>query len=106
MMRRPPSSTLFPYTTLFRPRHPARTHRPLRLPASPARGLRRRRPGPLGGTRARGRDLEARLRLLQARGVRPGPRPRARLPRAARVAGGEEDLRMTRRLGVIAAGVW
>src|SRR5256885_12069035 len=28
MIRRPPRSTLFPYTTLFRSHDPARTHRP------------------------------------------------------------------------------
>src|SRR5438105_6582853 len=36
MLRRPPSSTLFPYTTLFRS-PPARRHRDVRLPARPAR---------------------------------------------------------------------
>src|SRR6266480_5695040 len=51
MIRRPPRSTLFPYTTLFRSRHPAR--RPALLsscglgPARPigVRGLRTRRRG-------------------------------------------------------------
>src|SRR5688572_32505079 len=43
MIRRPPRSTLFPYTTLFRSsfRDPATTHQ--RRPTSPARG-----PWPLG----------------------------------------------------------
>src|SRR5256885_8238284 len=47
MIRRPPRSTLFPYTTLFRsqsetpPAFPARQPRPAAAPASPSR-----RPGP------------------------------------------------------------
>src|SRR2546430_10289419 len=43
MIRRPPRSTLFPYTTLFRPPPPHRAH-----PADPARG-----PAalPVGGSR-------------------------------------------------------
>src|SRR5260370_27936631 len=41
MIRRPPRSTLFPYTTLFRSRHHRRTHRPpsaraIPLPSMPA----------------------------------------------------------------------
>src|SRR3712207_8271706 len=53
MIRRPPRSTLFPYTTLFRSRHavlPARGGRPAELPRA-RRGVRggrlRRRRGPL-----------------------------------------------------------
>src|SRR2546430_11996625 len=35
MIRRPPRSTLFPYTTLFRSRRPSSTGSPLRTPTSP-----------------------------------------------------------------------
>src|SRR5882762_1823374 len=49
MIRRPPRSTLFPYTTLFRSRRP------------PARAVLPRAPGDRGGLRARG------LRLLPRR---------------------------------------
>src|SRR2546425_3662616 len=49
MIRRPPRSTLFPYTTLFRSRSP-RLRRP-----SPAGGLVRRRRGRRGPFRARRR---------------------------------------------------
>src|SRR5690606_41644895 len=52
-IRRPPRSTLFPYTTLFRSRERvllARRHRALHQPAEDLRALRRlvhvRRPGP------------------------------------------------------------
>src|SRR2546422_6990184 len=49
MIRRPPRSTLFPYTTLFRSRTPRRTSRPLPPPApaaspSPAPSCGRTRP--------------------------------------------------------------
>src|SRR5256885_8644385 len=48
MIRRPPRSTLFPYTTLFRSRAPDR-HRPARHadpPRHPGRGQHRRAPHP------------------------------------------------------------
>src|SRR2546425_6906759 len=49
MIRRPPRSTLFPYTTLFRSRLPRR-HRRARADRIPPRGDRRRaRRAPLGG---------------------------------------------------------
>src|SRR6266567_7449458 len=54
MIRRPPRSTLFPYTTLFRPRAPVR-----------------RRPGAGPGRAAPG--IGARIRP----GSRPRPRPRS-----------------------------
>src|SRR6266487_6547018 len=41
MIRRPPRSTLFPYTTLFRSRTVAGTLGRRRLPAGPGRGVRR-----------------------------------------------------------------
>src|SRR3712207_7229041 len=44
MIRRPPRSTLFPYTTLFRSRHPGRPGR--RPGRDPVRQLRLRDPGP------------------------------------------------------------
>src|SRR2546426_4313554 len=44
MIRRPPRSTLFPYTTLFRSRRGQR-----RLPPAAGRGPRPRRPGRHGG---------------------------------------------------------
>src|SRR5215213_12028686 len=43
MIRRPPRSTLFPYTTLFRPRRPARAHRERHAPDLPAAHPGRRR---------------------------------------------------------------
>src|SRR3712207_9266277 len=48
MIRRPPRSTLFPYTTLFRSR--------------PARGRRRARPGPRRPPRSAGRRRRRRAR--------------------------------------------
>src|SRR6478735_11031095 len=55
MIRRPPRSTLFPYTTLFRSRRPARDRRV--QPGLPAggRGHRRARPGGGGGLGRRDR---------------------------------------------------
>src|SRR6266446_10039347 len=38
MIRRPPRSTLFPYTTLFRSRHRAGTRGPAAVPAAHRRG--------------------------------------------------------------------
>src|SRR3712207_8301358 len=67
MIRRPPRSTLFPYTTLFR------SHRhapPPRRLLAPARGARRRggedsfRHGAVGGLRRAGADLPAHLHGL------------------------------------------
>src|SRR5438876_6211004 len=46
MIRRPPRSTLFPYTTLFRSRWPPRRHRGAAPDRSP-------RPGPPAGRRGR-----------------------------------------------------
>src|SRR6266446_7448230 len=56
MIRRPPRSTLFPYTTLFRSRHGAREHRgtkrePARAPGRDRRAPSRRRAPTLFGTR-------------------------------------------------------
>src|SRR3712207_8661018 len=50
MIRRPPRSTLFPYTTLFRSRH-ARVHRALKRGAAPGR---RRESGLTLAARGRG----------------------------------------------------
>src|SRR6266571_8661481 len=50
MIRRPPRSTLFPYTTLFRPASPA----PRRRRANPAPGLERTPRGPAGSPGGRG----------------------------------------------------
>src|SRR6266480_5321889 len=47
MIRRPPRSTLFPYTTLFRPRWRRCTHRG-RFPRAPRPGVR----APASGTRS------------------------------------------------------
>src|SRR5688572_32315601 len=53
MIRRPPRSTLFPYTTLFRSAPGVRARGDRRPPAHPARaGQRRLRRAPLGGHRA------------------------------------------------------
>src|SRR6478752_8238692 len=56
MIRRPPRSTLFPYTTLFRSRRHPRRRQPRRDrhgrgPLWPRRGLRRRRGGDRKSTR-------------------------------------------------------
>src|SRR2546422_1354571 len=73
MIRRPPRSTLFPYTTLFRSWPPART---ARLPAAPRRWAapssrrhrRRRPPGPLPPAAHRSEEhtseLQSRLHLV------------------------------------------
>src|SRR5689334_24695472 len=61
MRRRPPRSTLFPYTTLFRsPHHPPRRRRDRRI-EHPVRDQSRRRPDD------RDRDEPARVALLGAR---------------------------------------
>src|SRR5436309_9320009 len=60
MIRRPPRSTLFPYTTLFR----SRRGRP-RPARSPARRARRRRPDP--GSPAPGERSEEHTSELQSR---------------------------------------
>src|SRR3712207_7254152 len=71
MIRRPPRSTLFPYTTLFRspsrtPGRPRGTPRP--RPASAARRRRRRRaPCPRGGPRSRRGRSEEHTSELQSR---------------------------------------
>src|SRR3712207_9157973 len=72
MIRRPPRSTLFPYTTLFRSRSPRARRRAGRRAPPAARAARR----------ARRRSLRARDREV---------RPRDRLPRAVdrRVANGD-----------------
>src|SRR3712207_7715400 len=73
MIRRPPRSTLFPYTTLFRSRHGAQ--------AAPAAVLR----GP-------GRDQgPLRVGLRQAAAVHPDPAGQGR-----RAAGGHRDRKSTR----------
>src|SRR3712207_8900488 len=51
MIRRPPRSTLFPYTTLFRSRRRVELHRP---PLARPVGRQRRGDPPLGLVRARG----------------------------------------------------
>src|SRR3712207_8574605 len=72
MIRRPPRSTLFPYTTLFRSRHALLDERAREPDAGPPRRPRRRgRRGAAGGAR--------RLRLRPALGAghpdrRAGPR--------------------------------
>src|SRR3712207_7508568 len=80
MIRRPPRSTLFPYTTLFRSRlhRPARRHRGLRgargdrrrhVAVAGARGLGLARPGrgPAGGGGERVRRSEEHTSELQSR---------------------------------------
>src|SRR5260370_6032964 len=64
MIRRPPRSTLFPYTTLFRSWHTAAAHR--RLPA--LGGHHRRHPGPCRHHRLRSEEhtseLQSHLNLV------------------------------------------
>jgi uncharacterized protein YecE (DUF72 family) len=68
------------------PRDPAGRDGALRLPPPPPHRLRRRGARRLGAADPRDGALEARLRLLQARGVGTRPGPRAGAHRAARVA--------------------
>src|SRR5438309_7514846 len=56
MLRRPPRSTLFPYTTLFRSHH--RRHRPPRQPSRPRGGRAAREPVPDRPPRGRDRSEE------------------------------------------------
>src|SRR2546422_7855877 len=84
MIRRPPRSTLFPYTTLFRSRHRSR-----RQDLDRRFGARRRavRGGAAGGARERGRseehtsELQSRLhlvcRLLLEKKKNPHEQPRS-----------------------------
>src|SRR6266496_5682848 len=94
MIRRPPSSTLFPYTTLFRPRRaPKRPGRPgragpaVRAATRPARAARRAgagapgRRGPALGDRSTHQLLLAGIETVEAAapdelaGLRPRQRP-------------------------------
>src|SRR6266704_6992563 len=62
MIRRPPRSTLFPYTTLFRsarPGRPAAQRRPRRGPRRPPAARRSRPPAPRPGHAAAPPDLGA-----------------------------------------------
>src|SRR2546422_8479766 len=63
MIRRPPRSTLFPYTTLFRSRSPELPQRP-RRPADAARHGDRREPDTALPTRGRGPALPGPWRRL------------------------------------------
>src|SRR5688572_32308914 len=64
MLRRPPTSTLFPYTTLFRSfHHEAVVLHPFHEPVgAAAHGLARQLLGAIVGGQARGIDLRAHLR--------------------------------------------
>src|SRR5256885_11065152 len=79
MIRRPPRSTLFPYTTLFRSLHPRPPARAEALtPAAPRRASRRSAGGPgPAGVHARVVDGAA-LGFLRAPGLPGGQRPRDR----------------------------
>src|SRR3712207_6095279 len=76
MIRRPPRSTLFPYTTLFRSCKDARRHRPLPPPIQGA-GLRPEGAGEVAGGEA---DLPPRVRVgaHRERDVHAVDSPRAR----------------------------
>src|SRR3989441_9446542 len=76
MIRRPPRSTLFPYTTLFRS---------LRLapPRPAAGGERTRQPGTAGCVAAAGRDPDRRGRAAPPGGAVGGPGRGAGRPSAA-----------------------
>src|SRR3712207_8615163 len=63
MIRRPPRSTLFPYTTLFRS---GGSHRGRRWPASGARGRARPRRRPPRGRRRRSRREIGRAHVLNS----------------------------------------
>src|SRR2546429_5857612 len=64
MIRRPPRSTLFPYTTLFRSRRPRRATRP--AARGGGRDLRNGRPDALGDLRSEEHtsELQSRLHLV------------------------------------------
>src|SRR5688572_32701326 len=72
MTRRPPRSTLFPYTTLFRSGHHARRHRgdrphrERRTDCRHAAQLAPRHPGGAAGARHRGRRSEEHTSELQS----------------------------------------
>src|SRR5215475_4865608 len=106
MIRRPPRSTLFPYTTLFRPRRPDPRH-VAALPrgrATPRQAPDPLRPPRVGLDRAgrRPRDVHLPRRVLQ-RGVRPAghrrgpPRQAPQRPDRHRQALVPEALRQVRR---------
>src|SRR5215208_6822316 len=80
MLRRPPRSTLFPYTTLFRPARRPADHRRRRGPALS------RRPAALARPRAHRRQRRAAHGRVQARRA-AGLRLRGQLPRQARHLG-------------------
>src|SRR2546430_12822743 len=90
MIRRPPRSTLFPYTTLFRSRHP---RRPAgldpadrrRLAAAPPDGARVGAAPPDGGDGRRPRRRDQ----APARDPRPAPARVAHVPAAGRLRPGE-----------------
>src|SRR3712207_8012370 len=63
MIRRPPRSTLFPYTTLFRSRGGDRRAAPVR----DARALRRAGGGPRGAAAGRGAGADARTAAARRR---------------------------------------
>src|SRR6266511_5209899 len=100
MIRRPPRSTLFPYTTLFRPRDrahrswaappPARYPRRPGRPAAPRRSRARARPGGRPARHRRGTPAarpRAGARRRASRHRRPGHEPLAVRIRAVRVPG-------------------
>src|SRR6266496_2822015 len=98
MIRRPPRSTLFPYTTLFRS--------PAPLPV--ARHRRRLRPGrvrapPRAAPRA-GRSVRQRGRAPRRRARAPRPRRRSSAPRAARARGGAVTGALVAALAALALG--
>src|SRR5947199_10833741 len=64
MLRRPPRSTLFPYTTLFRARRTRRTPCPRRGPAASAR-LRCRRGNPAAASSSRSEEHTSELQSLR-----------------------------------------
>src|SRR5256885_11704105 len=63
MIRRPPRSTLFPYTTLFRSLPNRRARVPGGEDAGRGRAKAHRRAGHAGGCKARGTEAEAARRL-------------------------------------------
>src|SRR3712207_8975723 len=70
MIRRPPRSTLFPYTTLFRSRAGAEGRPPGTRPALERRAQARGRPAPAAGRERRAALARARPADVQARAVR------------------------------------
>src|SRR2546421_8754993 len=95
MIRRPPRSTLFPYTTLFRSRRRVRQRHDRRL--RPGDGVLRLEVAalepPLQPVAPGGGDLEAVVHVAASADHTPDPQPRARARWRVGLDAGDDDLR-------------